>query len=350
MLAKKGKNMFDKILSAFKKEEVHEEQGEVLSERDIVRLQREAEDRMADQYKRLSVRLTDRLMALKSLAVFVNKRKEKLMDEEVISLRSMKKLGDSYETIVKGATEANNAITEFGGDFANIHKLSSGFRSVVDSINSTADSSIGELDKTLHTLDDKFDDIDSVHAEFQLGFKAIREAMQEIASVAKQTNMLAMNAAIEASHAGDAGKGFAVVAEEVNGLSERIQEMVDVVEKSMKSLNKNSKRLTEAINEAQGVLGQSNEQMAAAKSSIAESVSGVDKVEDGVQEAVMRCTQKVEHIAKDTSANSVEFKRVQDDIENYTSLLSQKGSLYEDISNMMEQAEPLLDEVLMNIS
>lgn len=220
---------------------------------------------------------------------------------------------------------------------------------MVDGINSTADNSIGALDKTLRVLDDKFDDIDSIHAEFQQGFKAIRGAMQEIVVVANQTNMLAMNAAIEASHAGEAGKGFAVVAEEVNGLSVRIKEMVEVVDSSMKGLNKNSNRLTEAISEAQGILEESNTQMGAAKSSIAQSVSGVDKVEDGVQEAVMRCTQKVRLIANETKSNSAEFQRVLKDLENYTALMSQKGSLYEDISNMMEQAEPILDAILMSM-
>lgn len=304
---------------------------------------------MRDRYRHKLGNITDSLSAMKELVAFITRRKESLMDEEVVSLRDMKKLGDSYKTIVKGAEESTQAIADFGNDFEHIQTLSSGFREVVDGINSTADNSIGALDKTLRVLDDKFDDIDSIHAEFQQGFKAIRGAMQEIVVVANQTNMLAMNAAIEASHAGEAGKGFAVVAEEVNGLSVRIKEMVEVVDSSMKGLNKNSNRLTEAISEAQGILEESNTQMGAAKSSIAQSVSGVDKVEDGVQEAVMRCTQKVRLIANETKSNSAEFQRVLKDLENYTALMSQKGSLYEDISNMMEQAEPILDAILMSM-
>lgn len=298
-----------------------------------------------------SRQIQDYLDAMSFLSRFVMEKKEALVEEELKTIREIDKVKDSYAEVITHNATVSDAVDAFQSEFERIGDISGQFSEVVSGVTEVSNDAlkdIRELKDSSAKVEEQFLKINQVYDEFQARFDEIRATMQNIVGIANQTNLLALNASIEAARAGEQGRGFAVVADEVTKLSVGIKELVGDVNKSMEGLQTSSESLTSSLSGVKEALAVSQTQMENTEGifhEINQAVSGVENVHQGINEVVEHCTARVDQLQSSMSAHEKRYEQVQTNIDDLKSLMTQKGFLYEDISNMMEQAGPLIQNI-----
>ena len=167
------------------------------------------------------------------------------------------------------------------------------------------------------------------------------EANTSIASIANQTNLLAMNAAIEASHAGEAGKGFAVVAAEIRKLAETSAKQSDSISHLLQSITEAIEGIVDSSNKSSKNFASVGDKIKHLQQLIEEVQSGMNEERIGA-ENILNSMLTLEGTTKDITSASAHMKG---ESQNVFAGIRALNSLAESTMNKSNNVTVRMDEM-----
>ncbi|AUH53111.1 hypothetical protein CXB49_21105 [Chromobacterium sp. ATCC 53434] len=173
---------------------------------------------------------------------------------------------------------------------------------------------MAKLQQQAQVMDSVMGKVDSASQAFQNSTQAINQLTGQIKEIAEQTNLLALNAAIEAARAGEAGRGFAVVADEVRKLAENSAKAASEIKDVTTRLSQDAQAVGSSVQNGIVSTQQSRDtiesvlaNLSAASDSVHEASNGVGEIRDAIAEQKSACNSiahRIETVAQMVADNS----------------------------------------------
>ncbi len=276
---------------------------------------------------------------------------------------TMGNLSNAIDEVAHGATQQAQEVSDASSDVAGIVDRLSEMEDTVNNaeqftqkMNENSHQVSGRFDILIQSIQSSLEELDLVTKEMDTvgtSVKTVIEAANAIDSIARQTNLLSLNASIEAARAGEAGKGFAVVAGEIGSLATQSNESASAIKKIMDELTKETKKAIESVNKLNDVMKQQGSISEESQQSLMTLFDDIEQTRQtfgiirdnvsGIQEACGRLNDSINNLsaiseenaasAQETAASITQIMNVINDVNSQADSIRKLSSGLEDAVN-----------------
>jgi len=260
--------------------------------------------------------------ALGGLAGQAHKQSQQQSQQMELVATAVNEVTYAVQEVAKNAEQASNEV----GDAEKQAGL--GQRNI--------EASLQQIDQLSSTINEAVGVIQSLADETT----KIGSVLEVIGSIADQTNLLALNAAIEAARAGEQGRGFAVVADEVRLLAQRTQTSTAEIHTMIERLQKNSGAAVTVIMESSRASQATVEQASQAGASLGQIAQALRNL-SGLNASIASATLQQTHVVEDINQNVTQAAGL---AQQSTQAAEQSSAAGERLGELAEQLNRLLKQ------
>ncbi|HEY5560959.1 MAG TPA: HAMP domain-containing methyl-accepting chemotaxis protein [Clostridiaceae bacterium] len=263
--------------------------------------------------------------------------------------KAVNKIGEGIETQLKTVLETSDVIQQMSGITEQVATNTADTARISEkTLNATNEGgkAIKTATEQMNNIEDIVGKLDGIIKVLGARSSEIGQIVQAISGIAEQTNLLALNAAIEAARAGEQGRGFAVVASEVRKLAENSKKSTEEIatligqiqldtDSAITAMNAGTNQVRigkEVVDKAGQAFGDITKLVQEIASQIQEVSTATDNIADGSQQ-VVTSINKVDEISQDVSRQS---QKITESIEEQTSSIKNIASSSEGLAKIGE--------------